>query len=109
MKKIHTIVTVLAILLFSSFSSAHDSTQVRPIQSTPVLPQAYPNLNDCIEAKNIKAILVSNNGGTWGWKQSNCPAGYMSYGLKSYVGLGLGSGEFNWHYYCCRITVGYDS
>lgn len=99
---------LLTILCIATLGYARDSSSVKPVNGVPVMPKAYPDTSDCKDATNIKAIFVTNNGGTGGWKQSNCPVGYVPYGFKSYVGMGLGSGEFNWHYYCCRMNVGYN-
>lgn len=89
-----------------NLSSSPDSRNVGP-QSVRNTQPVMSATNDCRDASNIKSVIVGGTGGTWGWKDSACPTGYVPKALKSYVGMGFNSGEWNWQVQCCRTVVTY--
>lgn len=89
-----------------------DSTDISAPGVKTVMPQTMVNMNNCVLSSKITAILVINSGGTTGGKGgrvSNCPTGYVAAGMKAYVGLGGGSGQYYWQTNCCQAYVGYPS
>jgi len=99
---------LLTLPAISIASSTADSTGLTSITGKPATGKVVIDKTQCKNAPNIQAIIVGGTGGTGGWKGSNCPEGYMPYGLKSYVGMGLGNGQYAWHYYCCKSQIKYD-
>jgi hypothetical protein len=86
-----------------------DSTNMTPTKAEPVLPHVVFT-SDCRDAPNIQAVIIASSGGV-GYKNSPargaCPRGYFPKAFKSYVGQGLGYGEWNWRLQCCRTKVDY--
>ena len=111
MKLKNTILLVASLITVAglNLANAADSTKVKSKNVTTVMPTTVVDPNQCQVAPNIKAVLVFGNGGTGGWRESQCQTGYIPYGIKSYVGLGFSNGELNWQTYCCKAVVKYAS
>jgi len=88
---------------------ANSSTDIVPRPVTNVLPNVLYT-DDCVDAANIEAthIGIASIISTWGTKETMCPQGYVTRRMKVYVAVGLGSGESDWKFNCCRTRVTYD-
>lgn len=98
----------LTIIAVIPVSAANNSTLLKPIAAIPAQLHARAG-NHCIEARKIKAVTFFSSGGTGGTKNTGCPLGFTPYGMRAYVGVGLGHGVYTWQNYCCTTDVYYEN
>lgn len=100
---------VFTTILFTLLTqpSLADSVAMQPMHVNPVAAKVVIDTTQCQDAQNIQAVIVLGSGGTGGWQQSGCPAGYLPYSFKSYVGIGFSNGEYDWHFQCCKTKISY--
>ncbi len=99
-----TLLTIAMILPMASLAGG--ATKVVPGNYNPAKPHMVFT-NDCVAADTIVANVSGNSSGTYGQKNSSCPAGYAARTFQANVEGGFGTSYSKWNLTCCKTIISY--